>query len=149
MRDTYLILHILAAGTWIGASVSASFLGGTLGGRSAGRFVTFMEGFGDMGKRIFPPAGGLVLITGILLVIDSDFYEFSDAFVGIGIAAVIIGIILGTAVFDPLAKKAVEAGESMDDATHRALRQRFLRFGVLDMAVLAIAVIVMVTKLGV
>ena len=146
MRDTYLILHILAAGTWIGASVTSTFLGGVIGGRSVGRFVTFMEGFGEMGKRIFPPAGGVVLITGILLVIDTGF-EFSDAFVGIGIAAVIAGIILGTAVFDPLAKKAVEGGESMDDAAYRSLRQRFLRFGFLDLAILAVAVIVMVTKL--
>ena len=107
-----------------------------------------MTGFEGMGKRFFPVAGIGVLLTGILLVLDGDFYGLGDAFVVIGIGVVVIGIILGNVVFDPMVKRAIAAGPDMDEAIRRSLSQRLMAFGALDFALLVVAVSVMVLKSG-
>lgn len=149
MRDTLLIIHILAAGTWIGGSATASFLTGRMRGAGHGAGAAFMRAFEQMGRLFYPPAAVVLLITGVLLVVDSSVYEFEHAFVIIGIASVIAGAVLGTKVFGPIAKRAVKAHEAADDAEIAIVYRRFAGFGALDLAILAFAVIVMVTKLGV
>jgi len=148
MRDTLLIIHILAAGAWIGASLTAAFLNGRM--RQAGHAAGsgFMAGFGKMGRLYFPPAGGVVLLTGILLVLDSSVYDFENAFVVIGIAVFLAGAILGAKVFDPLAKAARQAHDAGDESALDGIYARFRRVGMLDVALLVIAVTAMVTKFG-
>ena len=134
MHTTLLVLHILFAGLWIGASGTIAFLSPYLEKRGTAHWLTLMTGFEGMGKRFFPVAGIGVLLTGILLVLDGDFYGFGDAFVVIGIGVVVIGIILGNVVFDPMAKRAIAAGPDMDEAIRRSLSQRLMAFGALDFA---------------
>ena len=95
----------------------------------------------------FPPAAIVILVTGILLVLETD-WAFEDSFVVIGIAAVIAGALLGAKVFDPIAKAAVAAHTEADKAAVRKAYHRFSRFGLLDIAILVFAIVAMVTKLG-
>lgn len=148
MRDTLLIIHILAAATWIGGSASVFFLNGKLRRSGHGAGTAFMQGFEKMGRMYFPPAAGIVLLTGILLVIDSSLYQFEHAFVVIGIAMFIVGLVLGTRVFDPLAKRAQAAHAAGDEAAVDGAYQRFAQVGALELAALAFTVVAMVTKLG-
>lgn len=149
MRDTLLIIHILAAGTWIGGSLTVLFLNRRLrkSGREAG--AAFMSGYGEMGRKYFPPAAVLLLLTGILLVIDSDVFEFENAFVAIGIVVVIAGALLGSLVFDPISKEARRAHQDADAAAEDAAYRRFGRVGLLDISLLVLAVVAMVMKWGV
>ena len=148
MRNTLLIIHVIAGGAWIGASLTITFANSRM--RSSGHeaAASFMAMFEKMGRMYFPPAAIVLLVTGFWLVIDSSFYEFSDPFVIIGIAAVVAGALLGTLVFGPLAQRAQAAHRASDDAALGGLYRRFNGFGLLDVAILAFAIVAMVTKLG-
>ena len=149
MRNTLLIIHILAAATWIGASATVAFLSPRL--RKAGHeaAAAFMAGFSKMGRGLYPPAGIVVLVTGILLVVDTG-YAFADPFVLIGIAAIVAGIFLGIRVFEPLSERIQKAHAARDETgVLDAAYRRFTAFGALDLGILAVAVFAMVTKLGV
>ena len=149
MRDTLLVIHILAAATWFGGSMTAGFLASRMRaiGHEAGS--GFMAGFEKMGRLYYPPSAVVILATGIWLVIDNDAYNFEDSFVVIGVVSVILGAFLGIRIFGPLAQQARAAHEAQDETALDRTYRRFAGFGVLDIAILAFAVISMVTKLGV
>lgn len=149
MRDTLLIIHVLAAGTWIGGSATVLFLSRRMGSSGAETGRSFMAGFEKMGRMYFPPAAIVLLLTGILMVTDSNVFEFKHAFVIIGIAVVIIGAVLGARVFDPLAKRAQQAHADGDEGALASVYARFRAMGALDLLLLVIAVMAMVTKFGV
>ncbi len=148
MRDALLIIHIIAAGAWIGASATVTFLNGRMrqAGHEAG--AAFMEGYSKMGRMFFPAAGVVVLLSGILLVVDSSLYDFENAFVAIGIAVFIIGAFLGARVFEPIAAGIRSAHQARDEKALSAGYAKFRRMGALDLALLVFAVYAMVTKLG-
>ena len=148
MRDTLLIIHILAAGTWIGGSMAVTYLNRRLRAKGHETGAAFMKAFEQMGRTFYPPAAIVVLITGILLVVDSDVYAFEDAFVVIGIATVIAGAVLGTRVFSPIARRAIAAHEDGDDGAAAGAYRRFSSFALLDLAILVFAVVAMVAKFG-
>lgn len=148
MHETLLIIHILAAGAWIGGSLTVTFLNRRLRARSHEAGAGFMEAFAQMGRMYFPPAAVILLLTGILLVLDSSEHAFGDAFVGIGVAVVAAGAFLGIKVFGPIAEQAERAHDEGDDAALDAVYRRFAGFGMLDLALLAFAVVAMVTTLG-
>lgn len=146
LRDAALFLHIVAAGTWLGANVvqlvgpSLAFAQGTA--TAAG----WMRIGRDLGTRLYMPAGILLLLTGIVLVIDSPLYGFADRFVTVGFTVVIVGAVLGPAVFAPGSEKAAQAIEAGDLATAGAVRRRLTRFGFLDTALVLFAIAVMVIR---
>lgn len=148
MRDALLIIHILAAGAWIGASATITFLNGRM--RTAGHAAgsAFMAGYEKMGRLYFPAAAVVVLLSGILLVIDSDFYEFEHAFVVIGIAVFLISAVLGAKAFNPVAERIRAAHDEGDEGALATGYSRFRRLGALDLSLLVITVYAMVTKLG-
>lgn len=148
MHETLLIIHILAAATWIGGSLTIMFLSRRLRANSHEAGAGLMEAFMQMGKMYFPPAAVVLLLTGILLVLDSSDHGFEDAFVAIGIAVVIAGAFLGIKVFGPLAQQAKQGHDEKDDAAVDRAYRRFARFGVLELALLTFAVVAMVTTLG-
>ena len=149
MRDVLLIIHILAGATWIGGSMTARFMGGELrrAGHDAGS--GFAAAFQKMRKVYYPPAAIVILLTGILLVLDSEVHGFDDVFVALGIAVVLAGAFLGIRVFDPIVERAQEAHADGDDVALDRIYRRFNAFGTLDIALLAFAVVVMVLKPGI
>ncbi len=149
MRSTLLVIHILAAAAWIGAS--ATFLFATPKFRKAGHESgsSLMSVYQSMGRMYYPPAAVLILATGFWLVIDSSAYDFEEPFVAVGIVAVAAGAFLGIRIFGPLAGRIQGAHSSQDEAALHAGYRRFMGFGILDVAILACAVVAMVTKLGI
>jgi hypothetical protein len=89
-----------------------------------------------------------VLITGVGLVLDSDFVAFSDTFVTVGFLAVIIGAVLGMAVFGPGTRKLADAIEAGDETTEKSLNSRLAVFGAIDSLVLVFTIAAMVGKWG-
>ena len=147
MRNTLLILHIISVGTWIGASITVTFLSSGTKSRGDAAWKEFMGGFEKMSERLYPAATIGVAITGVWLVIDSNVYDFEHVFVIGGIAVVISGIVLGTVVFTPLARR-VTSGD-VPEGSMEAVYRRFAAFGTLDIALLILAISLMVTKAGV
>jgi hypothetical protein len=89
-----------------------------------------------------------VLVTGVGLVLDNEVIEFSDTFVSIGFLAVIIGAVLGMAVFGPGSRKLTSAIESGDEATEKSLNSRLAVFGLLDTLVVVFTIAAMVGAWG-
>jgi len=149
LRDLYLVLHIFLAAAWIGGGLAVGFLLPRMQKSGAAAATAFFKGYEAMGKIYFNVAGIGVLITGILLVLDSDLYEFETTFVVIGIIAVVIGALLGMAGFGPLGRKMLTAYDADDAGAVKALTGRFSLYGVLDSVILIVALVAMVYKWGV
>jgi uncharacterized membrane protein len=147
MRTVLLIIHILAAGAWIGASVTSGFLSARFRSDNVVG-AAFMRAFEAMGRLLFNVAGIVVLITGIWLVIVSDAWSFSDAFVSIGFLVVIVGALLGIFGFVRLARRGVAAHESANAVEIASVYARLRAFGTIDLVLLVVAVSAMVGKWG-
>jgi len=64
------------------------------------------------GKYLVTPAGTVALLAGLYLVTDGDSpWEFSDAFVGVGIVAILVLLGLGGGFFAPQGRKAMGLAE--------------------------------------
>jgi uncharacterized membrane protein len=148
MRNTLLVLHILGVATWFGANMVLAFAGPRAAHATAETRRWWAETQGSMARVLYNVAGVLVLITGVGLVLDSDFVAFSDTFVTVGFLAVIIGAVLGMAVFGPGTRKLADAIEAGDEATEKSLNGRLAVFGAIDSLVLVFAIAAMVGKWG-
>jgi len=104
--------------------------------------------FEKTGNLLFMPAGILVLISGVVLVLDGP-WKFTNLFVIIGIIAVVNGAVFGARVSGPMTKTMQEAHQASDVSRLRALYGRFGALAWVDAGVVAIALIAMILKLGV
>jgi len=145
----YLVLHILLAAAWIGGGLTLAFLAPKMQKSGVVAARAFYSGYEAMGKIYFNVAGVGVLITGVLLVLDSEIYDWEDTFVAVGIVAVILGAVLGMAGFGPLGRKIVAAYDRDDQGAIKTLTGRFGMFGIIDTLILLIALVAMVYKWGV
>ncbi len=148
MRNTLLVLHILGVATWFGANMVLAFAGPRAAHASAETRLWWATTQGAMARVLYNVAGIVVLITGVVLVLDSDFLSFADTFVTIGFVAVLIGAVLGMAVFGPGSRKIADAIERGDEAEERSLNNRLAVFGAIDSLVLVFAIAAMVGKWG-
>lgn len=148
MRTTLLIIHILAAGTWIGTNVTQFAIDRRMNADGGPTAVAWHRSLAFLGKSVYPAAAVLLLVTGAWLVVESG-YEWESAFVAIGFLAIAIGAGLGIAVIGPLSERAVrihETGQDMADLP-RVNSRRYM-WATLDTVVLFVTVAAMVGKWG-
>lgn len=146
-RDVLLWIHIASAGSWLGANLAQIMLSPRFAKQPAAEAKAWTDQTVWLGERFYPLAGALIAITGVLLVIDTPI-TWSSTFIWIGVAVVVIGGVLGGAVFGPLAKRrsaALEAGD--EQAAAKALSSIF-PFAYLDTALVLLAMFSMVAKWG-
>jgi len=148
MRQTLLILHIIGVATWLGGNMVLAFAGPRVSSAEATTRVWWAETQGAMARVLYNIAGILVLLTGVGLVLESDFFEFSDMFVSIGFLAVVVGAVLGMAVFGPGSRALASAIREGDAESERSITARLTAFGVLDTIVVVITIVAMVGKWG-
>lgn len=149
MRNVLLVLHIAGAATWFGANIAQAVVTRRFAAEGGAPAASWMSSTVAMGRYLYMPAGILVLLTGVWLVLDSGVYGFGSVFVGIGMTVVLIGIILGITVFGPRGARAAQAFAEGDDAGGRALVARVTAFGALDTALVLLAITAMVSKWGI
>jgi hypothetical protein len=151
LRDTLLTIHILAAGTWIGANAVQFVMTPRVGDRGAAIAAAWHRAVVGLMRVLYMPAALILLVTGVLLVtaIDETSYEMSDAFVSIGFLAVIIGAGLGMRFFAPQSRLAAEAYDGGDTGAAAAIERKITIGGLVDTAVLVVTVVAMVAKWGV
>jgi hypothetical protein len=101
----------------------------------------------SMGTGLYAPAAILLLITGLWLIGITP-YEYSDTFVGIGIAVVVLGAVIGIRFFGPQGEKTAAAYESGDRAAAEAIVNKTKMVAVVDIALLVFTVVVMVLRWG-
>jgi hypothetical protein len=147
LRNVALWLHIIGASMWIGTNVAQMLIGPRLVNEGAG--LPWLKAVDKASGPIYGTASGLILLTGIYMVLSSDgAYSFGSTFVGIGIAVVIIGGALAGLVFNRKTRQAVGLFESGDSARAIPVYKSIGSWAVLDTALLAFAVLAMVSKWG-
>jgi uncharacterized membrane protein SirB2 len=148
MRNTLLVLHLIGVAIWLGGNVVLAFAGPRNNSAPTEARLWWAQTQGAMARVLYNVAGILVLVTGIGLVLESEAIEFSDTFVTIGFVAVIVGAVLGMAVFGPGSRKLTAAIESGDESTEKSLNSRLAVFGLLDTLVVVFTVAAMVGAWG-
>ncbi|HEY6112806.1 MAG TPA: DUF2269 family protein, partial [Gaiellaceae bacterium] len=82
-----LFVHVAMAVTWVGGGLMMQFFGirAAMSGDPS-RFATLGADIKWIADRVFIPASLLGFVSGILLVVESDFYGFGDDWIVIGLA---------------------------------------------------------------
>jgi hypothetical protein len=140
MQQGLLTIHILAAALWIGGGVYA-----TLSYRRHAVAGTLRQVLAVDQKigALFGVSIGLLLLSGIGMVLNSERFSFTHAFVVIGIAAIVISGAVEGVFFGPATKRALAA----DDERIELPRQ--LRWALPFYTVLFVVTVwSMVAKLG-
>ncbi len=101
-----------------------------------------------LGRVLYTPAAVVALITGLWLVVISDFFTFDDVFVALGIAMVVIGAVLGMRVFGPGGREAASLHEAGDATGAAAVHSRLFKWALVDSALLVVTIYAMVEKIG-
>lgn len=148
MRTLLLLIHITAAATWLGASVTQNVVTPAMQKTGGAPAAAWMRQTTRLSLLVYMPASIIVLISGIWLVLRDSVYEFEQAFVSIGFLTVIVGAVLGMRVFGPGGRKAAEFHESGNTTAANALHKRLATFGLLDSALLIFTIWAMVNRLG-
>lgn len=146
LRDIMLVLHIVAAGTWLGANVLQAMVPGMAAKQSVEAAAGWFRVAGQLSKRLYMPAAILILITGIVMVLQDDSYAFENLFVVVGFGMIVLGAVLGIFVFDPGSKAAAEAVESGDESRIKATSSRLATFGAIDTLLLLFTITAMVLR---
>jgi len=149
VTETLLVTHILSAAAWIGGGFFNGFVGPRMakaGGESA---LTWLRVVLDASLKFFLPAGIVTLLSGMLLVIVDDTYEWGDLFVGIGMAVVVIAVIVVFTVMVPSTRRALIAAEGGDFPNVGVNARRAALGGQVIAVLLVLTEIAMVIRLGV
>ena len=114
--DWIMFAHVLAAMIWLGGAVAVTVLGGAAlrSGKtdSVGGFIASLR---IVLPLIFGPASLATLGFGIWLVLDSDGWDFGQAWIICGIALLGVAILLGGPVVGRAASDARRAADEGDD----------------------------------
>lgn len=146
-REILLVLHIIGAGTWLGANVVQAVVPPAAARVGAATLADWYRITSVFPKRLYMPAALLILITGVALVIDSDAYEFGSTFVTIGFGMIILGALLGIVIFGPGGERAADAVESEDHGMIRSAVSRLTAWGLVDTLLLIFTITAMVLRL--
>ena len=148
MKETLLIIHILAGAAWIGAGFMNGFANPRMVKAGADAGLGWARTVSESIYKLFVPAIALTGLSGIGLVLVDDAWDWSDPFVGIGLVIVIVGLAMGLFGFKPTVEKIITARLSGDMPTAAAQGKKALRLGVTTSLMLILAVVVMVLRLG-
>jgi hypothetical protein len=146
MRDLFLFLHIIGAAGWIGGGLYGYFAYPTVTRTGPPAAAPILKGFDRWGGAYFGVTSGLVLLSGIALVLASDAFGWDDAFVLIGLGAFLFTGIMQGAVGRKANERLTAAAETGTDIPHAVNWWR--RTSLIDLLVLFFVVWAMVTKLG-
>lgn len=144
-RTILLALHITGVAAWLGANFVQLVLTPRFARQPAHVAKAWTEATIMLGERYYNVVGGLIGITGVLLVLDGD-WSWSAGFIWVGIAVVIIGGVLGVALFGPVAKRRAAAIEAGDATTAGKTLRTIIPAGVFDSTLIVLAILAMVDK---
>ncbi|MEZ5239280.1 MAG: hypothetical protein R2716_10150 [Microthrixaceae bacterium] len=146
LQTTLLVIHVLAVAIWFGGIIALSYAGSALAGADYRVRRWFADAQLAVGRVLFSAAGIITLVTGVWMVINNDAIEFSDAFVSIGFLVVIVGTILGMAVYAPACKQLVTAIDSGDQAAEAAASRKLMASNSVNAVLLLVAFVAMIAR---
>jgi uncharacterized membrane protein len=151
LYDLLLLIHILAALTWVGGSVMLTVLGArVVRSGDPGRIVAFTKDSEWVGPRIIAPSALALLGVGIGMVIENPAWEFSQLWIILALIGFAITFIGGLTFFGPESKRIARLIETEGAESPEAQRRgrRILLVSRLDTLLLVLLVVDMVLKPG-
>ncbi len=142
--------HLLFVAVWVGTDVSIQVL--AMRARAAGpeRMAAFLGDVEWLGLRLLNPTALVVVLFGVLMVIESEVFEFSQFWIVAGLAAFLFSAITGAAFLGPETGRIkglmAERGAS-DPEVERRIARVFL-VARIDLVVLIFIIFDMVVKPG-
>lgn len=151
MYDLFKFVHLLAAMIWVGSAVGLNIMFARVsrtGDRDHEARLTADAEF--FGRAVFNPAALVTLLAGVIMVLDADFIDFSQAWITIGFIGIIASMGVGHGILTPTARRlsALVDGEGPEAPGADVLRNRLGMFSMLDLLILVIVVWAMVYKPG-
>lgn len=148
MHGVMLFIHIVAAMVWVGAAFREEAAKRGLASMSPSTRADENRIAIDMGRFLFGPAAGLVLVSGIWLVtIDGD-VGFGAPFVLLGFLTVLVGGALGGAVYGPRLRSAAERFDAGDVDGGTAVEKTLQPLHWLQIGLLLVTVAAMIGEWG-
>ncbi len=138
-------LHVLAAAVWIGAAVAVNVLARRILGADDGRAAGFMRDWEWLGNRLFAPASVVLIVTGVWATLDADI-GFDELWILVGLAVWLASFAAGAAFMGPTLGRAGKALGAGDTRAARRLTARVLLVARVELALLALVVVLMVVK---
>jgi uncharacterized membrane protein len=134
--ELLLFVHVTMAVIWVGGGLMMQFFGIRVSmSGDPSRFATFGADVKWIADRVFIPASLLAFVSGLLLVIDSDFYGFGNDWIVIGLVLYATTFLAGLLVLGPEAERVGKlTAEGSPEAGPRTLR--LLMLSRLDLVVL-------------
>ena len=144
-----LFVHLACVAIWLGGGAAIQFFAlRALGSDDPVRTAAFAADTEWIGMRVFLPASLLVLVAGILMVLDSDFYGFGDDWIVIALVLFAITFLTGLLFFGPESgriSKLIEA-EGPTSPNVQARVRRILALSRADLVLLYLVLYDMVLK---
>jgi uncharacterized membrane protein len=142
------VLHVSVAVFWVGGGILLTVLGLKAEMSDDPNEIALLARWAAWtGERLFAPAGGVVLVMGIAMMINTN-WGWGKFWVVVGLIGYALTMAIGTGVLSPQAKRIAELSETKgttDPETQAAIR-RILVIARFDVAILLLVVADMVTK---
>lgn len=146
MRDVLLFLHIAGGAGWIGGGLFGMFAYPAVARSEPPTGARILEGFEKWGSAYFGVTSGLVLLSGVGLVLTSDAFGWGDTFVLIGLGAFLVSGIVQSTVGKKANERLAAAAETGTELP--AAVSSWRQIGMIDLVILFVVVWAMITKLG-
>jgi uncharacterized membrane protein len=142
------VLHVSVAVFWVGGGILLTVLGLKAEMSDDPNEIALLARWAAWtGERLFAPAGGVVLVMGVAMMINTN-WGWGKFWVVVGLIGYALTMAIGTGVLSPQAKRIAELSETRgttDPETQAAIR-RILVIARFDVAILLLVVADMVTK---
>ncbi|MGH2687523.1 MAG: DUF2269 family protein [Actinomycetota bacterium] len=152
MARLFVFLHVLSAIVWVGGSIVLTLLSGRVAkSNDPARGAAFSADAEYVGKRVFAPASGLLLVTGIGAVLTTrGAGAFSEAWLVLGVVGWIAVAGIGGGLLGPLSGRLKRLLAEGGGANAEALkiRQRIERLARLELVLFLLLVLDMTVKPG-
>lgn len=144
LDDWLLLIHVVAAGTWLGAGIVLFLLGRYAG--QTGSESKIIRIYEWVGPRIGGPITVLIPVTGVWMVLRNDSWGFTDLWVILGLVLFIAMLALALVGHTPNYKRVRLARENGDVARVVRLARRGFALAGVEVAVLLVLFGIMVFK---
>jgi uncharacterized membrane protein len=147
--ELLLFVHISMAALWVGGAAMMQFFGlRAMRATDPMRLVDIGQDIEWIGNRVLIPAAALAVVSGVLMVIDSDVWGFGDDWIIIGIVLFAITFLAGALFFGPESGRLgkLAAAEGPTSPAVLAKLQRLLALTRADLMLLFLIIFVMSVK---
>jgi hypothetical protein len=141
-RNLLLLAHITSVAAWLGANILQLVVGPRLRARGGEVARQWAETGEFLGKRYYNVVGGLVLVTGISLVMHGHWKW--QGFVIVGIAMVVVGGVTGVLGFDRQFKREIAARTAGDELAAKRATHNITSLAFMDTLLLLVTALAMI-----